>query len=179
VWIQRRRGACDARSDGCCGLNMGTKQIYAGEVAGVRAHSEGGIANPRFHDRTMPAPLAAAGMSQEAWLALLDAGDKAVVFQWGCTTICCFICFAHHKDIKPRMTTFVEELNNGGVAGAALPTGIVARYQMQTEQHSVAASGGAGSGAATETYHKILFFSENAAPPSVQMMDRQLPRVTN
>jgi len=152
-------------------------QDTAGELAGVRAHSEGGIANPRFHDRTMPAPLAEAGMSQEAWLALLDAGDKAVAFHWGCYTICCFMSFAHHKDIKPRMKKFVEELNGGGVAGAALPTGIVARYQMQSEQHSVAAGGGAGRGAATETYHKIIFFRESAAPPSEQMMDRQLPRV--
>mmetsp|Transcript_27513 Transcript_27513/g.70066 ORF Transcript_27513/g.70066 Transcript_27513/m.70066 type:complete len:154 (-) Transcript_27513:365-826(-) len=149
----------------------------AGEMASVRAHSDGGIANPMFHDRTMPAPLAEAGMSQEAWLALLDAGDKAVVFQWGCTTICCFMCFAHHKDIKPRAMRFVEALNQRAIPGASLPTGIVARYQMQTEQHSVAASGGAGSGASTETYHKILFFRESAAPPSVQMMDRQLPKV--
>ena len=156
---------------------MGTME---GEVASVRAHSDGGIAHPLFHDRTMPAPLAEAGMSQAAWLALLTAGDEAVVFQWGCRTICCFICFAHHKDIKPRMTRFVEELNSGGVAGATLPTGIVARYQMQTQQYSVASSGGAGSGASTETYHTILFFRANAgAPPSTQMMDRQLPRVTN
>ena len=149
-------------------------------MASVRAHSEGGIAHPLFHDRAMPAPLAEAGMSQAAWLALLAAGEEAVVFQWGCYTICFFLSFAHHKDIKPRMKRFVEELNNGGVPGATLPTGIVARYQMQTEQHSVAAAGGAGSGAATETYHTIIFFRGTAgAPPSTQMMDRQLPRVTN
>ena len=33
-----------------------------GEMASVRAHSDGGIAHPKFHDRTMPAPLAEAGM---------------------------------------------------------------------------------------------------------------------
>ena len=82
-------------------------------MASVRAHSDGGIAHPKFHDRTMPAPLAEAGMNQAAWLALLAAGDEAVVFQWGCRTICCFMSFAHHKDIKPRMTRFVEELNSG------------------------------------------------------------------
>ena len=143
------------------------------ELASVKAHSDGGIANPLFHDRTMPAPLAEAGMTQEAWTALLDAGDKAVVFQWGCVTICCFICFAHHKDIKPRAKKFVEALNSGSVAGAALPAGIVARYQMQKEDHTVTAGGHAGAGA-TETYHAILFFKEDAAPPSVQMMDRKL-----
>ena len=111
-----------------------------------------GLSNPFFHDREMPAPLAEAGMSPEAWQALLDAADKAVVFQWGCITICGFFSFAHHKDIKPRMTKFVEGLNNGGVAGCALPAGIVARYQIQSEQVSVKASGGAGQGASTETY---------------------------
>ena len=145
------------------------------ELASVKARSTDGIANPLFHERTMPAPLAEAGMTQEAWTALLDAGDKAVVFQWGCVTICCFTCFAHHKDIKPRAKKFVEALNSGSVAGAALPAGIVARYQMQKEDHTVKASGGAGSGGATETYHAILFFKEDAAPPSVQMMDRKLP----
>jgi len=150
-----------------------------GELASVRAFSVTGFSNPVFADHAMPAPLAEAGMSQEAWLALLDAADKAVVFKWGPKTICFFVFFAHHKDIKPRMTKFVTELNGGGVAGAALPTGIVARYQMATEQHSVALSGGAGSGAATETYHKILFFRANAAPPAMQMRDRKLPRVTN
>ena len=146
------------------------------ELASVKARSTDGIANPLFHERTMPAPLAEAGMTQEAWTALLDAGDEAVVFQWGCVTICCFICFAHHKDIKPRANKFVEALNSGSVAGVALPTGIVARYQMQKEDHTVKASGGGGvsGGGATETYHAILFFKEDAAPPSVQMMDRRV-----
>ena len=111
-------------------------------------------------------------MTEDAWLALLDAGDKAVVFQWGPKTICCFMSFAHHTDIKPRMTKFVTELNDGGVAGAALPTGIVARYQMATEQHS------SGRGGSTETYHKIVFFRADAAPPSMQMMDRKMPRAS-
>ena len=116
--------------DGGAGVRVLPATHVAMELASVKAHSDGGIANPLFHDRTMPAPLAEAGMTQEAWTALLDAGDKAVVFQWGCVTICCFICFAHHKDIKPRAKKFVEELNSGSVAGAALPAGIVARYQV-------------------------------------------------
>ncbi|GMH49603.1 hypothetical protein TrRE_jg1194 [Triparma retinervis] len=94
---------------------------------------------------------------------MLDAGDKAVVFQWGCVTICCFFNFAHHKDIKLRAKKFVEALNSGSVAGAALPAGIVARYQMQKEDFSVQASGGLSGGKATDTYHAILFFKEDAA----------------
>ncbi|GMH51729.1 hypothetical protein TrST_g11025 [Triparma strigata] len=143
------------------------------ELASVKARSTDGIANPMFHERTMPAPLAEAGMTQEAWTALLDAGNKAVEFQWGCVTICCFTCFAHHKDIKPRAKKFVEELNSGSVAGAALPAGIVARYQMQNQNFSVS-SGGHSGGGSTDTYHAILFFKEDAAPPSVQMIDRKL-----
>ncbi|GMI48421.1 hypothetical protein TrCOL_g4152 [Triparma columacea] len=113
------------------------------ELASVKAHSSDGIANPLFHHRwPMPAPLAEAGMTQGEWKALLDAGDKAVVFKWGCYTICCFMCFAHHTDIKPRAKKFVEELNSGSVAGAALPAGIVARYQMQKEDFTVTTGGG-------------------------------------
>merc|ERR1712070_466884 len=116
-------------------------------------------------------------MSQEAWTALLEAASKAVVFHWSpftCIGTYVFCCFTIHKDIKPRMTAFVELLNSGSVAGMALPSGIVARYQMEWEKQSVASSGGAGSGATTQNYHKILFFRESAAPPAVQMMERKL-----
>ena len=155
---------------------MGTME---GELGSVRAFSATGFSDPVFANRTMPAPLVEAGMSLEVWLALLDAADKAVVFHWNPKTVCCFFSFAHHTDIKPRMTKFVTELNGGRVAGATLPSRIVARYQMATEQHSVAASGSAGSGAATQTYHIIRFFHAAAAPTTMQMMDGKLPRVKN
>ena len=77
-----------------------------------------------------------------------------------------------HK--KRRAKKFVEELNSGSVAGAALPAGIVARYQMQKEDFTVTTGGGLSGGGATETYHAILFFKEDAAPPELQMIDRKI-----
>ena len=103
----------------------------------------------------------------------LEGAGKAVQFHWNpytCvgTWVCC--CFTHHKDIAPRVRQLVEALNGGD----RLPSGVVVRYQMQWERNIVA-SGNGGSGASEQTYHALLFFAPNTAPPTPQMMDRKLP----
>ena len=76
------------------------------------------------------------------------------------------------------MVKFVEALNTGGIPGAALPAGVVARYQMEWEKVSVSGGGGQGPGGGVST-HKVLFFREMVremvAPPTVQLMERKLP----
>ena len=157
----------------CCCVAKGTVQDDAGEMASIRAYSEDGCFSPYFHETELPPALAAAGVGADQWADVLEGAGKAVQFHWNpytCvgTWVCC--CFTHHKDIAPRVRQLVEALNGGD----RLPSGVVVRYQMQWERNIVA-SGNGGSGASEQTYHALLFFAPNTAPPTPQMMDRKLP----